>query len=742
MRIGEYDGESDLTAFLSRFERVAQLYRWSDQEQIIYLETSLKGAAADIVYEVEPTTTIQEMKEMLRLRFGTEKQGELSRTELQHTRRQPGEPLQQLYRTIKKLMSVGYPGPSTATRNWIGRDHFLRALNDGTLSVQVSILKPQTLEEALTAALELEALGVGREGQRRRSEPPTGSTPRDRTRPPRAPQAGLAYKAAKAPDTGQTIDVEALVKMVSSWTDKKDTNQPRTSSGAGKDVVPESSDPPKAGKGGGGGRGRPATRGRRPQRADKSSRADDICGRCQKKGHWKYECPDEQEKKGSSTRKGAAQAAKATEDSDPDGSADDQDVKRAHVVTVVLPEIRKLGGAVYLRVRVEGKLMYALLDTGCEHSLIGSRCLPRDVQLEDTTFRLVAANGTRIPLRGKTKLQVATDSFVSETTFLVSDNVNEMILGIDWLNQEDCEWSFRRKSLVARGHVCQLFVRNSKKSKVRRIYAQENVTIPARQLATVSTRIVWSAVGDKEETFIVEPKELNTGVMITRTMFGAEALESALPVINLTENAYVVREGDLLGTAKPAEEYREISPPEPPPDRAKEPTSAYAHVQPVIDGFTPNLTADEKEKATAFVQRYADLFSKSDFDIGRTDLIKHTIDTGDKKPFKQQLRRHPWAHQEIIDKHVEKMLTAGVIEPTVSPWASNVVLVRKPSGELRFCVDYRQLNNLTVKDSYPLPRIDSCLDSLGGAKYFSTLDLRSGYWQIEADKDTSEKTRL
>ena len=182
VRISEYDGESDLTAFLSRFDRMAQLYRWSEEEQILYLETSLKGAAADIVYEMEPTTTIEEMKDMLRLRFGTERQGEVTRTELQHTRRQPGEPLQKLYRTIKKLMSVGYPGPATAMKNWIGRDHFLRALNDDLLSIQVSIQKPQTLEEALTAALELEALGVGREGERLRKETQAGSSQRDRTR--------------------------------------------------------------------------------------------------------------------------------------------------------------------------------------------------------------------------------------------------------------------------------------------------------------------------------------------------------------------------------------------------------------------------------------------------------------------------------------------------------------------------------------------------------------------------------
>src|SRR5271156_3843016 len=190
VRISDYDGETDLTAFLSRFDRVAQLYRWSEDEQMIHLETSLKGAAADIVYDIEPTTTIEEMKDMLRLRFGTDRQGEVTRTELQHTRRQSGEPLQKLYRTIKKLMSVGYPGGVTAMKNWIGRDHFLRALNDDQLCIQVSIQKPQTLEEALTAALELEALGVGREGERLRRETQAGSSQRDR--PPRTPQIELA----------------------------------------------------------------------------------------------------------------------------------------------------------------------------------------------------------------------------------------------------------------------------------------------------------------------------------------------------------------------------------------------------------------------------------------------------------------------------------------------------------------------------------------------------------------------
>jgi len=115
--------------------------------------------------------------------------------------------------------------------------------------------------------------------------------------------------------------------------------------------------------------------------------------------------------------------------------------------------------------------------------------------------------------------------------------------------------------------------------------------------------------------------------------------------------------------------------------------------------------------------------------------VEHSIDTVDHRPFRQPLRRHTIAHLQVIDDQVNEMLENDIIEPiNNSAWASNVVLVKKHDGGLRFCVDYRRLNLITHKDSFPLPRIDTCLDSLGGSTFFSTLDLRQGYFQVPMAK--------
>ncbi|XP_072018550.1 uncharacterized protein [Amphiura filiformis] len=113
-------------------------------------------------------------------------------------------------------------------------------------------------------------------------------------------------------------------------------------------------------------------------------------------------------------------------------------------------------------------------------------------------------------------------------------------------------------------------------------------------------------------------------------------------------------------------------------------------------------------------------------DIGRTDLVKHSIDTGNARPIKQRPRRAPRQQQAEIDRQVNLLLENDFIRPTQSPWSTPVVLVAKKGSGWRLCCDYRRLNEVTVKDAFPLPRIDDTLDNLSGAKWWCTLDLAAG----------------
>ena len=153
--------------------------------------------------------------------------------------------------------------------------------------------------------------------------------------------------------------------------------------------------------------------------------------------------------------------------------------------------------------------------------------------------------------------------------------------------------------------------------------------------------------------------------------------------------------------------------------------------------INPSLNKYDSEVILDTLLKYPDVFNEG---LGYTDVITHKIDTGNTAPIRQYPRRFPYAYREEVNKQISEMLEQGVIQQSNSPWASPIVLVKKKDGKFRFCVDYRKLNAATKRDAHPLPRIDDLLDSLQGSTMFSTLDLRSGYWQIGMSPEDREKT--
>ena len=151
------------------------------------------------------------------------------------------------------------------------------------------------------------------------------------------------------------------------------------------------------------------------------------------------------------------------------------------------------------------------------------------------------------------------------------------------------------------------------------------------------------------------------------------------------------------------------------------------------------LSPLQQQQLNELFREFSDVFSCGEDNLGNTPLLEHAIETHG-PPLRQPYRRQNPAVRREEMAQVQQMLSNNVIRPSNSQWASPVVMVRKKDGSLCFCVDFRQLNAATTRDAHPLPRIDDLLDTLHGAKWFSILDLKSGYWQVPITEQDTAKT--
>lgn len=152
------------------------------------------------------------------------------------------------------------------------------------------------------------------------------------------------------------------------------------------------------------------------------------------------------------------------------------------------------------------------------------------------------------------------------------------------------------------------------------------------------------------------------------------------------------------------------------------------------------LSAEWKQRITDKLNSVSDVFSADDLSLGHTAAVKHHIRLQDHTPFKERSRPiHP-SDREAVKQHLRELLDAGIIRESESPYASPVVLVRKKNGKIRLCIDYRKLNARTIKDAYALPNIEEAFSALSGAKWFSVMDLKSGYYQVEMAEEDKHKT--
>ena len=150
------------------------------------------------------------------------------------------------------------------------------------------------------------------------------------------------------------------------------------------------------------------------------------------------------------------------------------------------------------------------------------------------------------------------------------------------------------------------------------------------------------------------------------------------------------------------------------------------------------ISSEWKENITRTLNQFSDVFSQHEFDVGNAKNVQHEIKLTDGPVIKERPRPIPAKDFEDARQHIQELLEANIIKSSNSPYASQIAIVRKKSGKLRRCVDYRKINQRTIKDAYPIPKIKDIFSSIHGSKWFSTIDLKMGFYQIpmaELSKD-------
>jgi hypothetical protein len=164
------------------------------------------------------------------------------------------------------------------------------------------------------------------------------------------------------------------------------------------------------------------------------------------------------------------------------------------------------------------------------------------------------------------------------------------------------------------------------------------------------------------------------------------------------------------------------------------PTEIQDDVMAQVDIDSKHLSTEQLSIIKDLVGGWRHIFSLNEEDVGLYGSVKHRIDLHDTVPFKQWHRMIPPSMLDEVRSHHQQLLAAGVIRRSHSPWSSNIVLARRKDGRLRLCTDFRQLNECTIKDSYALPRVEEILDCLSGSEFFTVLDMKSGYYQVEIEE--------
>ncbi|CAC5420078.1 unnamed protein product [Mytilus coruscus] len=268
-----------------------------------------------------------------------------------------------------------------------------------------------------------------------------------------------------------------------------------------------------------------------------------------------------------------------------------------------------------------------------------------------------------------------------------------------------------------------------------RITIEKDITIPEKSEMIIQGKPVQNTLKGTTTVINSTTESLqNKGVLVAKSLCTAGQQWIPLRVINVSDQPQPIFKNTLATTVETIPDqdiFYEQRVDHPPNISLSEEMLNRCHDQ---------LTPDQYQIVQELINRNKNVCSTSKYDKGLINVVKHKIDTNYARPIKPSTRRHPKAQRKEVGNEIQKLLDHGIISPSKSPWSGPLVVVRKANSSLRLCCDLRKINQITVRDSYPLPTIDDSLDALRGNTWFSTIDLVSGYYQCAMDPIDALKT--
>ena len=396
-----------------------------------------------------------------------------------------------------------------------------------------------------------------------------------------------------------------------------------------------------------------------------------------------------------------------------------------------------------------GKQKYrALVDSGAEVSLIHRRVfhsLKNKPKLRKHDLSLATAGNTPLKIDGFIELEFCIGGIKMLHKFYVIQNLNRnVIIGLDWLQSRGVR-VYHDLGCVRVNQTCITLVDDVHIASIARL--KNKVTIPPQTAHIRQCQVRRHSELPTEQEYAITPFELgqigNEPGLLMMNSIAKLSGNHRLPVmlVNTTNKTLSFKSGTPVAYISLIHPTEVMAINKKIPGKLSSPEkSGNVNNLDICELDNLSVPPEHKNQVIDLITKNIDLFANTDVELSHTDTVRMKIDTSEHPPINLKPYHTQLNNRKVIDKAIDEMLGANIIERSRSSWSFSVVIVDKNDGSKRFCVDFRKLNKITKSNSYPLPVIDDILAVLGRAKYFSSLDLKSGYWQVLMDENDKDKT--